>query len=62
MPGPVSDRFYRREDSGEVGSGLGLAIVKTIADRYDAQVSLTDANGGGTLVRIAFQAEIPDPQ
>lgn len=56
----VFDRFYRREDSGEVGSGLGLAIVKTIVDRYDAQVSLADANGGGTVVRIAFKAVMTD--
>jgi two-component system OmpR family sensor kinase len=52
----VFDRFYRREDSGEVGSGLGLAIVMAIADRYDAAVSLADASGGGTTVRVAFPA------
>ena len=53
----VFDRFYRREDSGEIGSGLGLAIVKTIADRYNAKVSMEEADGGGTAVRLVFQAE-----
>ena len=58
----VFDRFYRREDSGEVGSGLGLAIVKTITDRYGAQVNLGEANGGGTAVSIAFQAVMTEQQ
>ena len=52
----VFDRFYRREDSGEIGSGLGLAIVKTIADRYHADISLDETIEGGTLARIVFHS------
>jgi len=50
----VFDRFYRREDSGEVGSGLGLAIVSTIAARYSANIRLEASNNGGTLVSVIF--------
>lgn len=50
----VFDRFYRREDSGEIGSGLGLAIVKTIADRYRATINLDESNDGGMLVSVVF--------
>ena len=50
----VFDRFYRREDSGEIGSGLGLAIVKTIADRYRATINLDETNEGGALISVEF--------
>jgi len=50
----VFDRFYRREESGEIGSGLGLAIVKTIAERYHAGIHLGTADSGGLLVQIFF--------
>jgi two-component system sensor histidine kinase MprB len=54
----VFDRFYRGDGvrSGN-GSGLGLAIVKQIADMHGAVVSLTAADGGGTVARMAFSEE-----
>ncbi|MGE5384588.1 MAG: ATP-binding protein [Betaproteobacteria bacterium] len=50
----VFDRFYRRANDDAPGSGLGLAIVRTIAQRHGARVALSDAEGGGLLVRVAF--------
>ncbi|MBI1424142.1 MAG: HAMP domain-containing protein [Gammaproteobacteria bacterium] len=51
----VFDRFYRREDSGEMGSGLGLAIVKAIADKAHATIRLGQLEEKGTLVQVTFQ-------
>jgi two-component system OmpR family sensor kinase/two-component system sensor histidine kinase QseC len=47
-------RFYRAPDAVEGGSGLGLAIVKAIADRHDAEVTLTDAIPRGLRVVVSF--------
>ena len=52
----VFDPFYRIPGSADEGSGLGLSIVKTIADRYQATVTLgarADA-GQGLRVTVAF--------
>ena len=42
----VFDRFYRVPEQTQAGSGLGLAIAKSIADRYGAELTLTDGEGG----------------
>jgi len=55
----IFDRFYQREDSGEVGIGPGLAIVKTIANLYNVTITLGRAKEGGILIRIGFKKKIP---
>ncbi|MFM0629868.1 sensor histidine kinase [Paraburkholderia xenovorans] len=51
----VFERFYRSEATQAVeGSGLGLSIVREIARVHGALVALTDANGGGLIVSVAF--------
>ena len=39
------------------GTGLGLAIVKKIVEEHCGNIDFEDAPGGGTLVRLAFDAE-----
>jgi two-component system nitrogen regulation sensor histidine kinase NtrY len=39
------------------GTGLGLAIVKKIVEEHCGEIAFLDAPGGGTRVRIAFDAE-----
>ena len=39
------------------GTGLGLAIVKKIVEEHFGSIEFEDAAGGGTLVRLVFDAE-----
>ncbi len=39
------------------GTGLGLAIVKKIVEEHAGEIAFLDRGGGGTHVRIAFDAE-----
>lgn len=39
------------------GTGLGLAIVKKIVEEHYGDIAFLDRGGGGTHVRIAFDAE-----
>ena len=51
----VFDRFYRSPAArGTPGSGLGLAIVRQVVESHGGTVSAGPANGGGTIVRLAF--------
>jgi two-component system sensor histidine kinase MprB len=51
----VFDRFYRSIDArGKPGAGLGLAIVKQVADAHDGSVTVEQAPGGGTVLRLAL--------
>jgi two-component system nitrogen regulation sensor histidine kinase NtrY len=38
------------------GTGLGLAIVKKIVEEHRGEIAFLDRGGGGTHVRIAFDA------
>ena len=38
------------------GTGLGLAIVKKIVEEHMGEIAFLDRAGGGTHVRIAFDA------
>jgi two-component system, NtrC family, nitrogen regulation sensor histidine kinase NtrY len=40
------------------GTGLGLAIVKKIVEEHFGSIEFEDLAGGGTLVRLVFDAEI----
>ncbi len=51
----VFDRFYRAPGArGTPGSGLGLAIVRQVAEAHGGTVAAERAEGGGTLLRLAF--------
>ena len=39
------------------GTGLGLAIVKKIVEEHMGEIAFLDRAGGGTHVRIAFDAD-----
>jgi signal transduction histidine kinase len=39
------------------GTGLGLAICRSIVRRYDGEIWIEEAQGGGTSVKVALQAE-----
>ena len=39
------------------GTGLGLAIVKKIVEEHLGEIAFLDRQGGGTHVRIAFDAD-----
>ena len=39
------------------GTGLGLAIVKKIVEEHLGEIAFLDRKGGGTHVRIAFDAD-----
>jgi two-component system nitrogen regulation sensor histidine kinase NtrY len=39
------------------GTGLGLAIVKKIVEEHFGTIEFDDAAGGGTIVRLVFDAE-----
>jgi two-component system sensor histidine kinase TctE len=49
----VFERFVRL-DEGTHGSGLGLAIVRDIASLHGAELTLSDAEGGGAVFTVAF--------
>ncbi|HEX3455467.1 MAG TPA: HAMP domain-containing sensor histidine kinase [Gaiellaceae bacterium] len=51
----VFDRFYRSPAArGTPGSGLGLAIVRQVVETHGGTVTAGPAEGGGTVVRLAF--------
>lgn len=43
------------------GTGLGLAIVKKIVEEHLGEIAFLDRAGGGTHVRIAFDADRLEP-
>ncbi len=54
----VFDRFYRSPAArGTPGSGLGLAIVRQVVESHGGTVTAGAADGGGTVVRLAFPHE-----
>ena len=54
----VFDRFYRSPAArGTPGSGLGLAIVRQVVESHGGTVSAGAADGGGTVVTLAFPHE-----
>jgi two-component system sensor histidine kinase MprB len=54
----VFDRFYRATAARALpGSGLGLAIVKQTVDDHGGSVAVANADGGGALVTLRFDAD-----
>jgi two-component system sensor histidine kinase MprB len=54
----VFDRFYRAAAARALpGSGLGLAIVKQTIDDHGGSVAVANADGGGALVTLRFDAD-----
>jgi two-component system sensor histidine kinase MprB len=54
----VFDRFYRAASARALpGSGLGLAIVKQTVGDHGGNVAVTNAEGGGALVTLRFDAD-----
>jgi two-component system sensor histidine kinase MprB len=58
----VFDRFYRAAAARALpGSGLGLAIVKQTVDDHGGSVTVANADGGGALVTLRFDANGRQP-
>ncbi|HWC35784.1 MAG TPA: HAMP domain-containing sensor histidine kinase [Mycobacteriales bacterium] len=60
----VFDRFFRADEARALpGSGLGLSIVKQVVEGHNGTVSISNRDGGGTVVRVALPpAGLPPPQ
>ena len=53
----VFDRFYRAAGARALpGSGLGLAIVRQTVEDHGGSVTVANADGGGALVTLRFDA------
>lgn len=54
----VFDRFYRAAAARALpGSGLGLAIVKQTVEDHGGSVAVANADGGGAVVMLRFDAD-----
>lgn len=56
----IFERFYRVEDSRSsqiAGSGIGLSLVKQLADKYHAQITVTDNQPQGSIFKLAFPSD-----
>ncbi len=55
----VFDRFHRGSAGrrGPGGTGLGLAIARELARRWDGDVTLTNAPGGGAVARLILPSD-----
>jgi two-component system sensor histidine kinase MprB len=54
----VFDRFYRAAAARSLpGSGLGLALVKQTVDDHGGSVAVANADGGGALLTLRFDAD-----
>jgi signal transduction histidine kinase len=51
----VVERFYRGRSAPAGGSGLGLAIARELAEKWGGSLSVADAEGGGTEIRVGFR-------
>jgi two-component system, OmpR family, sensor kinase len=55
----ATERFYRGSGPGAAGSGLGLAIVRELAEHDGGEVTISTAEGGGTVVEVAYPSAGP---
>jgi len=57
----VTERFYRGHGASPGGTGLGLAIARELAERWDGELVLVAADGGGTDATLRAPRARPDP-
>jgi len=58
----VFERFHRSHEARAMpGSGLGLAIVRQVTTRHGGTVEISDAEGGGALVRVTIPGSEQPP-
>ncbi|AKK10697.1 sensor histidine kinase [Corynebacterium uterequi] len=56
----VFDRFYRSPEARAMpGSGLGLAIVQQVIHNHGGAITVLDADGGGTVMRVVLPGHLP---
>lgn len=63
IPHELRDRVFEpffTTKSG--GTGLGLAICRSIVRRYDGEIWIEEAEGGGTSVKVALRTEGTQPR
>jgi len=54
----LDKRFFRAAGQNITGSGLGLSIVRRVCEQMNAQLSLTNCNGGG--FRSTIHLPVPE--
>jgi len=58
IPRELRDRVFEPFFTTKAGgTGLGLAICRSIVRRYDGEIWIEEAEGGGTSVKVALQAD-----
>ncbi|OHB62306.1 MAG: hypothetical protein A2Y76_01045 [Planctomycetes bacterium RBG_13_60_9] len=58
IPRELRDRVFEPFFTTKAGgTGLGLAICRSIVKRYDGEIWVEEAEGGGTSVRVILRAE-----
>jgi len=58
----VFERFYRAAGARSApGSGLGLSIVRQIAEAHGGRAEVSDAPGGGALLRVVLPEHADGP-
>jgi signal transduction histidine kinase len=58
IPRELRDRVFEPFFTTKTGgTGLGLAICRSIVRRYDGEIWIEEAEGGGTSMKIALRAE-----
>lgn len=58
--GHVFEPFFTAWGGASRRTGLGLSLSHTIASSHGGRIELVPADGGGTCVRIAIPAGVPD--
>jgi signal transduction histidine kinase len=53
----VTKRFWRGDRSCNEGSGLGLAIASRVAEAHGGGIEISDAEGGGAIIRLRLRDE-----
>jgi len=58
IPRELRDRVFEPFFTTKTGgTGLGLAICRSIVRRYDGEIWIDEADGGGASVKVALRAE-----
>jgi signal transduction histidine kinase len=56
----VTERFFRGQGAAPGGSGLGLAIARELVERWEGELHVGEAAGGGTVVDVWLRLRVPD--